>query len=223
MPPLLPPPPLHRWKDFVFCCCQRWFSARPDSTTKCVSFVCSLSKLFSLATLFVKKLSRFSTVQILKSFSLFLFHLIKLRLPICVAVNICFKYPVSFTPHPNKLMFDKFWSNVFEHFSCHSFHKKNNHLVSVRLDFASSLLAGNEKWRKGWLQLTLPICTPYPPFLYGLFYTKYIFRVTWLDFGFWMVGRESRNLSRLKFQHKGCILNCPWREKVNIYVGPNSG
>ena len=124
MPPLLPPPPLHRWKDFVFCCCQRWFSARPDSTTKCVSFVCSLSKLFSLATLFVKKLSRFSTVPILKSFSLFLFHLIKLRLPICVAVNICFKYPVSFTPHPNKLMFDKFWSNVFEHFSCHSFHKK---------------------------------------------------------------------------------------------------
>ena len=163
MPPLLPPPPLHRWKDFVFCCCQRWFSARPDSTTKCVSFVCSLSKLFSLATLFVKKLSRFSTVQILKSFSLFLFHLIKLRLPICVAVNICFKYPVSFTPHPNKLMFDKFWSNVFEHFSCHSFHKKNNHLVSVRLDFASSLLAGNEKWRKGWLQLTLPICPPLHP------------------------------------------------------------
>ena len=79
-PQLLPSPPLHRWKDFVFCCCQRWFSGRPDSTTKCVSFVCSLSKLFSVTTLFVKKLSRFSTI--LKSFhfhwyfsKVFLFHL----------------------------------------------------------------------------------------------------------------------------------------------------
>ena len=88
------------------------------------------------------------------------------------------------------------------------FSQKNNHLVSVRLDFASSLLAGNEKWRKGWLQLTLPICPPFIP-LNGSFYTKYIFRVTWLDFGFWMVERESWNLSRLKFRHKGCILNCP--------------
>ena len=80
-----------------------------------------------------------------------------LRLPICVAVNICFKHPVSFPPRPNNLIFDKFWSNVV-HFRAF-FIPPNKHLVSIRLDFA---LAGNEKWRKGWLQLTFPICSLYP-------------------------------------------------------------
>ena len=48
-------PPPSCWKDFVFCCCQSWFSGRPDSTTKCVSRICSLSKLLSMKTMFAQK------------------------------------------------------------------------------------------------------------------------------------------------------------------------
>ena len=88
-------------------------------------------------------------------------------------------------------------------------------------------LAGNEKWRKGWLTLTLPICTfyppptprplPLPPF-YRPFCTKYISEWLGWIFVFGWLDLKEGNLSRLKSQHRGCILNRPRREKARIQV-----
>ena len=83
-------------------------------------------------------------------------------------------------------------------------------------------LAGNEKWRKGWLTLTLPICTFYPshlpPPFYRPFCTKYISEWLGWIFVFGWLDLKEGNLSRLKSQHRGCILNRPRREKARIYV-----
>ena len=109
------------------------------------------------------------------------FYLIKLRLPICVGVNICFKFPVSSTLPPHIIYSLANSDNIFLHFLTYSTPCccPNNHLVSIRLDFSLSALAGNEDRRKGWLQLTLPICTlthPHPPsptlspFLYKIYF-----------------------------------------------------
>ena len=93
------------------------------------------------------------------------FYLIKLRLPISVGVNICFKFPVSSTLPPHIIYSLENSDNIFLHFLTYSTPCccPNNHLVSIRLDFSLSALAGNEDRRKGWLQLTLPICTLNPP------------------------------------------------------------
>ena len=98
------------------------------------------------------------------------------------------------------------------------------HFIRVRLDFALYATGLGRKWEvaeglahTNVAHLYLPPLPPTPSF-YRPFCTKYISEWLGWIFVFGWLDLKEGNLSRLKSQHRGCILNRPRREKARIYV-----